>query len=67
MTDAATMAKPSAAGTSDVLSVRNVSAAYGPYRALFDVSFRVPAEGLSPWSVPMVRASPPSLARSPAW
>jgi branched-chain amino acid transport system ATP-binding protein len=27
----------------DVLSLRNVSAAYGPYRALFDVSFRVPA------------------------
>ena len=26
----------------DVLSVRHVSAAYGPYRALFDVSFRVP-------------------------
>ncbi len=46
MTDAATMAKPSAAGTSDVLSVRNVSAAYGPYRALFDVSFRVPEGGI---------------------
>jgi branched-chain amino acid transport system ATP-binding protein len=30
----------------DVLSVRNVSAAYGPYRALFDVSFRVPAGGI---------------------
>ena len=30
----------------DVLSVRNVSAAYGPYRALFDVSFRVPERGI---------------------
>ncbi len=30
----------------DVLSVRNVSAAYGPYRALFDVSFRVPDGGI---------------------
>jgi branched-chain amino acid transport system ATP-binding protein len=30
----------------DVLSLRNVSAAYGPYRALFDVSFRVPAGGV---------------------
>jgi branched-chain amino acid transport system ATP-binding protein len=30
----------------DVLSVRHVSAAYGPYRALFDVSFRVPAGGV---------------------
>jgi branched-chain amino acid transport system ATP-binding protein len=30
----------------DVLSVRNVSAAYGPYRALFDVSFRVPEGGV---------------------
>jgi branched-chain amino acid transport system ATP-binding protein len=30
----------------DVLSVRNVSAAYGPYRALFDVSFRVPEGGI---------------------
>jgi branched-chain amino acid transport system ATP-binding protein len=26
----------------DVLSLQNVCAAYGPYRALFDVSFRVP-------------------------
>ena len=32
--------------STDVLSVRNVSAAYGPYRALFDVSFRVPAGGV---------------------
>jgi len=27
----------------DILEVKNVSAAYGPYRALFDVSFSVPA------------------------
>jgi branched-chain amino acid transport system ATP-binding protein len=31
---------------SDILTVRNVSAAYGPYRALFDVSFRVPQGGV---------------------
>jgi branched-chain amino acid transport system ATP-binding protein len=30
----------------DVLTLHNVSAAYGPYRALFDVSFRVPAGGV---------------------
>ena len=35
-----------AAERADVLSVRNVSAAYGPYRALFDVSFRVPERGI---------------------
>jgi branched-chain amino acid transport system ATP-binding protein len=29
-----------------VLSLQNVSASYGPYRALFDVSFRVPAGGV---------------------
>jgi branched-chain amino acid transport system ATP-binding protein len=29
-----------------VLVLRNVSAAYGPYRALFDVSFRVPDGGI---------------------
>ena len=29
-----------------MLSLRNVCAAYGPYRALFDVSFRVPAGGV---------------------
>jgi branched-chain amino acid transport system ATP-binding protein len=34
------------ASSTDVLSVRNVSAAYGPYRALFDVSFRVPEGGI---------------------
>jgi branched-chain amino acid transport system ATP-binding protein len=31
---------------SAVLSLRNVCAAYGPYRALFNVSFRVPAGGV---------------------
>jgi branched-chain amino acid transport system ATP-binding protein len=30
----------------DVLVLDNVSAAYGPYRALFDVSFRVPTGGV---------------------
>jgi branched-chain amino acid transport system ATP-binding protein len=30
----------------DVLVVENVSAGYGPYRALFDVSFAVPAGGI---------------------
>jgi branched-chain amino acid transport system ATP-binding protein len=30
----------------DVLIVEHVSAAYGPYRALFDVSFSVPAGGI---------------------
>lgn len=30
----------------DVLTLHNVSAAYGPYRALFDVSFRVPIGGV---------------------
>jgi branched-chain amino acid transport system ATP-binding protein len=30
----------------DVLTLHNVSAAYGPYRALFDVSFRVPTGGV---------------------
>ncbi len=29
-----------------MLSLENVCAAYGPYRALFDVSFRVPAGGI---------------------
>jgi branched-chain amino acid transport system ATP-binding protein len=33
-------------GGVDVLTVRNVSASYGPYRALFDVSFRVPEGGV---------------------
>ena len=36
-----------APGTEDgVLSLQNVCAAYGPYRALFNVSFRVPAGGV---------------------
>jgi branched-chain amino acid transport system ATP-binding protein len=30
----------------DVLTLQHVSAAYGPYRALFDVSFRVPDGGV---------------------
>ncbi len=30
----------------DVLALRNVSAAYGPYRALFNVSFAVPSGGV---------------------
>jgi branched-chain amino acid transport system ATP-binding protein len=30
----------------DILTVNDVSAAYGPYRALFNVSFRVPAGGV---------------------
>ena len=42
-TATATAATPA---STDVLSVRNVSAAYGPYRALFDVSFRVPDGGI---------------------
>jgi len=33
-------------GGGDVLLLQHVSAAYGPYRALFDVSFRVPAGGI---------------------
>ena len=33
-------------GGTDVLSLRHVSAGYGPYRALFDVSFRVPEGGV---------------------
>ncbi len=37
-----TVPRPETARSTDVLSVRNVCAAYGPYRALFDVSFRVP-------------------------
>jgi branched-chain amino acid transport system ATP-binding protein len=40
-----TAAPPPAAGP-DVLVLENVNAAYGPYRALFDVSFRVPAGGI---------------------
>jgi branched-chain amino acid transport system ATP-binding protein len=33
-------------GDADVLTVEHVSAEYGPYRALFDVSFRVPTGGV---------------------
>jgi branched-chain amino acid transport system ATP-binding protein len=36
----------SQAAPDDVLVVQHVSAAYGPYRALFDVSFSVPAGGI---------------------
>ena len=32
--------------TGDILVLEHVSAAYGPYRALFDVSFSVPAGGI---------------------
>jgi branched-chain amino acid transport system ATP-binding protein len=35
-----------AAARPDVLTVQHVSAGYGPYRALFDVSFRVPEGGV---------------------
>jgi branched-chain amino acid transport system ATP-binding protein len=38
------MTAPGQAG--DVLVLEHVSAAYGPYRALFDVSFTVPAGGI---------------------
>jgi branched-chain amino acid transport system ATP-binding protein len=34
------------AGNGDVLLLQHVSAAYGPYRALFDVSFSVPKGGI---------------------
>lgn len=37
---------PSGFDTSNILEVRHVSAAYGPYRALFDISFSVPAGGV---------------------
>jgi len=40
------MTTAASADNADVLSVRNVSAAYGPYRALFNVSFRVPDGGV---------------------
>jgi branched-chain amino acid transport system ATP-binding protein len=43
--DAPTAVRPSGDGP-DILTVRNVSAGYGPYRALFNVSFRVPAGGV---------------------
>jgi branched-chain amino acid transport system ATP-binding protein len=41
-----TVAATSGGGDVDVLTLRNVDSAYGPYRALFDVSFRVPAGGV---------------------
>jgi branched-chain amino acid transport system ATP-binding protein len=41
-----TVAEQPAVDPSDVLVVDHVSAAYGPYRALFDVSFSVPAGGI---------------------
>lgn len=37
---------PAASHGDDVLSLQNVCAAYGPYRALFNVSFRVPTGGV---------------------
>jgi branched-chain amino acid transport system ATP-binding protein len=45
-TATASVPSPAATEGTHVLSVRNVSAAYGPYRALFDVSFRVPHGGV---------------------
>jgi branched-chain amino acid transport system ATP-binding protein len=45
-TATASVPSPAATEGTDVLSVRTVSAAYGPYRALFDVSFRVPHGGV---------------------
>jgi branched-chain amino acid transport system ATP-binding protein len=44
--DTATPVATEAAQAGDVLTVEGVSAAYGPYRALFDVSFRVPEGGV---------------------
>jgi branched-chain amino acid transport system ATP-binding protein len=40
-------AGPSAAGQVPALEVDHVSASYGPYRALFDVSFSVPGRGVT--------------------
>ncbi|HUY67370.1 MAG TPA: ABC transporter ATP-binding protein [Acidimicrobiales bacterium] len=36
-----------APGTEPALEVHHVSAAYGPYRALFDISFHVPSGGIT--------------------
>lgn len=44
-TDADTAVRPPG-DERDILTLRDVSAAYGPYRALFNVSFRVPAGGV---------------------
>jgi branched-chain amino acid transport system ATP-binding protein len=41
-----TVVPPGGADSGDVLVLEHVSAAYGPYRALFDVSFSVPAGGI---------------------
>ena len=38
--------RPVTQGGADVLRVERVSASYGPYRALFNVSFRVPSGGV---------------------
>ena len=40
------MTEPGTATGQDVLTVHNISASYGPYRALFNVSFRVPHGGV---------------------
>jgi branched-chain amino acid transport system ATP-binding protein len=40
------MSASQASGAGDVLTLEHVSASYGPYRALFDVSFRVPDGGV---------------------
>jgi branched-chain amino acid transport system ATP-binding protein len=40
------LGQASSADGSDILSVQRVSTSYGPYRALFDVSFRVPDGGV---------------------
>lgn len=39
--------RPGVDNTSPALEVEHVCAAYGPYRALFDVSFSVPASGIT--------------------
>ena len=44
-TDADTATRPPG-DERDILTLRDVNAAYGPYRALFNVSFRVPAGGV---------------------
>lgn len=44
--DVGDLGYPLSANGTDILSVQRVSTSYGPYRALFDVSFRVPAGGV---------------------